>query len=119
MNDTHHTDVAVTQRDGQRVVILRRNLGTLAAEPIVAPLPEGPAILSVRAEPEWYHFSAHASDGAVIDLGRAETRHLSTELARGFTGVYLGMYATGNGTDSTGIAHFDRFEYTPGTPADK
>jgi xylan 1,4-beta-xylosidase len=39
--------------------------------------------------------------------------YLSTEVAQGFTGVYLGMYATGNGKLSAAPAFFDWFEYTP------
>ncbi|MCU0512990.1 MAG: glycoside hydrolase family 43 protein [Anaerolineae bacterium] len=36
---------------------------------------------------------------------------LSSTVAYGFTGVYLGMYATGSGQPSAGHADFDWFEY--------
>lgn len=38
-------------------------------------------------------------------------RILNRNTAGGFTGVYLGMYASGNGTDSKNKALFDYFEY--------
>jgi xylan 1,4-beta-xylosidase len=44
-------------------------------------------------------------------LGEGETRYLSTEVAGGFTGVYLAMYASGNGKPCLGPADFDWFEY--------
>ena len=47
------------------------------------------------------------------ELARGSTRYLSTEVAGGFTGVYLGMYATSNGQERTAPADFDWFEYHP------
>lgn len=113
MHERYRCDMVITNRDDKRVVILRRCLGSLIAEPVILPVPDGPLKIQVRAEPEWYHFQVFPESGEPIELGRVETRHLSTELAWGFTGVYFGMYATGNGTDSQTWAHFDWFEYIP------
>jgi len=38
-------------------------------------------------------------------------RYLSSETVGGFTGVYVGMYATGNGKASNAFADYDWFEY--------
>jgi alpha-N-arabinofuranosidase len=38
---------------------------------------------------------------------------LSTEKIGGFTGVYVGLYATGYGQKSSRPADFDWFEYRP------
>jgi xylan 1,4-beta-xylosidase len=114
MNEEYRVDLAITNRDGQRVALLRRCVGTLTAEPVLLPLPEGDLTLEVRAEPEWYHFTVRPDTGEALALGKVETRHLSTEMAGGFTGVYFGMYATGNGTDSATRAAFDWFAYRPG-----
>jgi xylan 1,4-beta-xylosidase len=46
-------------------------------------------------------------------IAYGETRYLSTEVAGGFTGVYFGLYATGNGQPSTTPAYFDYIEYAP------
>jgi alpha-N-arabinofuranosidase len=40
-------------------------------------------------------------------------RYLSSEVAGGFTGVYAGLYATGNGQPASTPAHFDWFDYEP------
>ena len=44
-------------------------------------------------------------------IGSALTKNLSTEMIGGFTGVFLGMYASGNGTPNTNPADFDWFDY--------
>jgi alpha-N-arabinofuranosidase len=38
-------------------------------------------------------------------------RILSTPIAGGFVGAYIGMYASSNGQSSTNMADFDWFEY--------
>ncbi len=65
----------------------------------------------MRAEPEEYTFWHAADGGALARLDAARTRYLSSEVAGGFTGVYVGLYATGNGRDATTPAHFDWFDY--------
>jgi alpha-N-arabinofuranosidase len=90
---------------------VRRCVGTLTVETKQQPIGDGPAVLQVRAEPEWYRLSVEREGGAIVDLGMVETKHLSTELAGGFVGVFFGMYATGNGTDRQNWASFDWFEY--------
>ena len=111
MNEKYRCDIAVTRREGKRVAFLRRCVGSLVAETGTQAIGEGPATLCIAATPEWYEFTVQVAGGATIALGKAEARHLSTELAEGFTGVYLGMYATGNGADSPAWAEFERFEY--------
>lgn len=113
MREDHRCDIAIGHRNGQLVAVLRRCVGSLTAEVAVYPIPVGPVVLQVRAEPEWYHLSVLPDGGAAIELGKVETRHLSTELAGGFTGVYFGLYATANGVASQGVGHFDWFDYFP------
>jgi alpha-N-arabinofuranosidase len=40
-------------------------------------------------------------------------RYLSTEVGGRFTGVYLAMYATGNGRQTGNEARFDWYVYEP------
>jgi alpha-N-arabinofuranosidase len=54
-----------------------------------------------------------------IPLGSMESRYLSSEVAGGFTGVYLGMFASGNGKNSVSPAYFDWFEYIINTSVKK
>jgi len=44
-------------------------------------------------------------------IEKADAKFLSTETVGWFMGVYVGMYATGNGMESTADAEYDWFEY--------
>jgi len=68
-------------------------------------------ILSIAAQPLAYEFSVRPVAGEPICLGSAPTKDLSSEKIGGFTGVYFGMYATGNGQESTVPADFAWFDY--------
>ncbi len=116
-NDKHHYEIAVTLKDGKRQVLFRKVLKGKIIEPIqYIDVQSGSVILSVKATPLSYEFSCKSSKGTRQVLGTAPTKDLSVEaigFADGmcFTGVYFGMYATGNGQKCTRLADFDWFEY--------
>ena len=112
IDPAHHYEVALTLRGGMRHVVARRRIGTLACEePGVAIEPEGEVTLFIRADRRWYELGCLTRDGTKIVVARGETRYLSSEVAGGYTGVYLGLYATANGADSDNAAYFDWFDY--------
>ena len=119
--DRFHYDIGVTLRQGRRQVFFRKVLKGETIEPIqYVDVQPGPVTLSVKASPLSYEFSFQSSAGDSKVLGTALTKGLSVEkigFDRGmcFTGVYFGMYATGNGQKSTTPADFDWFEYSPDT----
>jgi len=127
MNPRHHYEVGITREQGQRLAITRRTIGSLQVVTARAPLPATGAItLSISAEtPEGVGPRSHyvgdpeyllglvAAEGPLQVLDRPEMRYVSTEVAGGFTGVYLGMYATGNGVPCVAPADFSRFRYEP------
>ena len=113
MNPTHHYDLLVTQRDGERRVGVRRRIGSLVAEVANELLPAGPVTLVVRATPDRYALAYSIGDEAPVDLATGETRYLATEVAGGFTGVFFALYATGNGRPSAEPAYFEWFDYRP------
>jgi alpha-N-arabinofuranosidase len=124
MNPDHRYEIAVGRLNGRRRVFLRQRVGAhLEAVTASHPVDESnPIELRVEATPEEYVFSFGAApaagDGAsaVRELGRAAVRYLSSEVAGGFTGVYFGLYATGDGTAAVAPAHFDWFDYQPVAP---
>ncbi len=111
MNDRHHYELAITQREGRRVATVRRRVGSLLGEATAVAVPEGPLVLGLAGDASDYRFSVAEPGGQPVAVGRGEVRYLSTEVAGGFTGVYVGMYATGNGQRCVGPAAFDWFEY--------
>jgi xylan 1,4-beta-xylosidase len=112
-NGDHRYDLGVRREAGRHEVFVRQTIGPdLSASTAQATLSgAGPVTLEVRAEPEEYTFWYRSGAGAPQRLGAARSRYLSSEVAGGFTGVYLGLYATGNGRESTTPARFDWFDY--------
>jgi alpha-N-arabinofuranosidase len=112
MNESHHYDLYIQKEGNDRFIVLRYRLGSLKHIEKMAKLPSGPVQLRIHAEQLAYTFSyLPAGAPEFIPLGSLETRYLSSEVAGGFTGVYLGMFASGNGKISVSAAGFDWFEY--------
>ncbi len=111
MDERHHCDLAVTQRDRRREVIVYRRIGDLAAVVARRRLPdEGPITLRVACADDVYTFSAAADGEEPTTLATGAARYLSTETAGGFTGVYLGLYAVAGAAESPCVADFEFFE---------
>ena len=113
MNEAHHYEIAVTRSAGSRAIVVRRRIGDLCAVVAQEQIGDGVIELRITAEPMQYSF-AYSLDGQPPHvLATGATRYLSSEVAGGFTGVYFGMYATGNGSPATSPADFDWFDYSP------
>jgi xylan 1,4-beta-xylosidase len=111
INERFHYEIAVGIRNGVKKVFIRRRIGSLWKVESEYEYAQDAIILSVQADPKNYTFSYQQPDGESITLGTGECSLLSTEVAGGFTGVFFGLYATGNGRPSTTPAYFDWFEY--------
>jgi xylan 1,4-beta-xylosidase len=111
MNNRHHYEIAVRCEAGERQVFLRRTIGSLHLVEASQPLPAGGVQLRIEADQAQYRFAFATADGDWQEIGTGETRYLSTEVAGGFTGVYLGLYATGNGLAGNANAYLDYFDY--------
>ncbi|GAA1582728.1 glycoside hydrolase family 43 protein [Actinoplanes couchii] len=110
LDESHHYAVETTDA-GVRVIA---RLGSVRHETPVLPVPDGPVQLRIdivaakdgdghpRQEPDTIRLGTETEVLAELD-----GRYLSTEVAGGFTGRVLGMYA------STGAARFDWFDYAP------
>lgn len=96
MNPTHHYDLFVTRQDGERQVVVRRRIGSLVADVAAMAIGPGALTLAIQAEPQRYSFGVEGSSGDRQILATGETRYLAPEVAGGFTGVYFGLYASGN-----------------------
>jgi alpha-N-arabinofuranosidase len=116
MNEGHHYEIFKTIRGNEPVIVVRRSIGSLRVETasirLSASQSAHASVLSIIADAEWYRLGI-MDGGTFSEIDKAETRYLSTEVARGFTGVYFGMYATGNGAPSSAPADFDWFDYIP------
>lgn len=120
-NDRNHYEIGLTQHAETRKVFFRKVLDGKTVTPVAyLDVPAGDVVLSVKAQPLRYEFFFQAADGKEIHLGSAATRDLSTEQINtqkdtgfNFTGVYFGLFATGNGQPCAAPADFDWFEFQP------
>jgi alpha-N-arabinofuranosidase len=107
MTHRHHYEIAITRRNGQPAIIVRRRIGSLQAIVAQQPITPGPVILHIHARRASYQFGFSQDQEPIHWLAEGETRYLATEVASGFTGIYLGMYTQGMGKP----ADFDWFDY--------
>lgn len=113
MNPAHHYEIAKTMLDGKACVILRRRIGSLQAIETVVPCDAEHLTLRLVCTRERYEFFFSAAESAMTSVGSGETNYLTTEAGGCFTGNYIALFASGNGTDCANAALVHEFRYTP------
>lgn len=100
MDENHHYEVAIRGQQNGYKVVERLNIGDIKSIKHEVDLGNKQyATLVIRSSQERYSFLFQA-DGEEILLGTAQTRYLSSEVAGGFTGVLIGLYASGQDTSA-------------------
>ena len=111
-NNTHHYDLFIRKKKDQYIVQLRVKIGSheyIASEKL---LESNKINLKIIGEPLHYTFYYTENDtNEYKELGKLDTRYLSTEVAGGFTGVMIGLYTSSNGETSNAKAYYDWFDY--------
>ncbi|MBO2942405.1 glycoside hydrolase family 43 protein [Paenibacillus sp. F411] len=114
MSSRYHTEAALTVQEGRRGLLFRQTFGEAKHE-VFKPLEEGQSesavILELEAYPDIVKLYARLADQTRVWLGNTDTSHLSQELAGVWTGLMIGLYATGNGFDCHSPADFHWLEY--------
>ena len=96
-------------------MILRLRIGDAIMVVKEIELPDDAEVtLKVVSDPAQYHFYG-VVDGKEILLGSARTKYLSSEVAGGFTGVVMGMYAVNPEKDEDRKALFMNLCWKQGT----
>lgn len=103
-----------TRRVGRDVVFLRRKVGGVTDESAPVEVGRGPALLRVEGDRERFRFSVARDGGAWSPVGVGPARLIATEVAGGWAGALLGLYATGGGQEARSPADFDYFDYAAG-----
>lgn len=111
-DDQHHYKLAVGLEGGRRILGLSYHLGKIHHLAQQAALAPGPVRLRVTGDKDTYAFWYAQGSGAWQALGQADTRYLSSVTAGGFTGVYIGLYASAP-TAPAAPADFNWFDYRP------
>ncbi|MFE7706971.1 glycoside hydrolase family 43 protein [Streptomyces sp. NPDC057486] len=114
LDEQHHYDIEAAFG---KVQVLAR-IGPLHTVVASQQTPAGPLVLRIevavtqavgdaRTGPDTLSIGIEEPDGTFVELTTLDGRYLSTEVAGGFTGRVMGMYA------SAGTVHFDWFDYEP------
>ncbi|MDA3833199.1 MAG: hypothetical protein PF495_07355, partial [Spirochaetales bacterium] len=112
LQENQHFDIRVKKVGESRVLYVELKFGSLVHQSEEMVLKPGSVKLRIQGARQSFNFSYAQGDDAFKQLESVEARYLSTETVGGFTGVYVGFYATGNGTPCEDEAVFDYFEYT-------
>ncbi len=89
LDEGHHYDLYVEQSNK---VVLRLNIGCVSQRVKEIQLEEALVRLYIKAEHEKYYFYVMKENHKEY-MGYADTKYLSSEVAGGFTGVMIGLYA--------------------------
>lgn len=111
LNDISHFDILVSAKNKQRYLVVKLQFGQTIYRSEEIELEPGPVDLKIEGTgPEFiFSYAQNGQDFKIIE--KADARFLSTETVGWFTGVYIGLYATGNGAASSAVANYDWFEY--------
>lgn len=111
MNEHYHYDIIVRRTQGNKQVVLRKRVASMITEHSL-PCEVGSIELMIDVQPEVFLFSYRQGEGSPKVIGSGETHLLSTEVAGGFTGVFIAMYAYSAAVNGMPAA-FDWFDYEP------
>lgn len=107
-------EIMISSKEGQRYLVVKLQFGPTKYRSKEYPLAPGFVDLRVSGKKDVWKFSYAQNDGQFLEVETVDARYLSTETVGWFTGVYVGLYATGNGTDSKSEATYHWFEYSEG-----
>lgn len=115
LSEDHHYDLAVDCQKGKRTLFLRLCVGDAKAvvKRVELPAEQKEIKLHVVSDPARYHFYGILG-GEEVEMGSARTQYLSSEVAGGFTGVVMAMYAVDPQEDPEIYAQFTDLRWTQG-----
>ncbi len=112
MNNRHHYEAALSQKDGRRKLIFRRQIGSLQKIEKEIDYDNDTVVLELKSNLDYYTFNYQMSEhDKVRELGRGEVSYLTTEVGGSFTGNYIGLYSVGNGEKCITPAIFRNYHY--------
>jgi len=94
MDENHHYDLAVIQENSEKKVLLRLHVGDAISISGQCRISDDIQNIQLKVVSDAIYYSFFYVDAHdELMLGRAQTRYLSSEVAGGFTGTVMAMYA--------------------------
>jgi alpha-N-arabinofuranosidase len=113
LNNGSHFDILISKKEEQRYLEVKLQFGRTVYRSEEIPLKPGPVRLRIKGEKSTFTFSYAQGDDPFVDVETTDSKFLATETVGFFTGVYVGLYTTGNGQPSLASADYDWFVYQP------
>lgn len=115
-NNTHHYGLLLVKTNASYEVQLRVKIGSMNYVAARQTVDGDEVLLRVKGTPYQYtfYFAQPSTPDKFVELGSMDTRYLSKEVAGGFTGVMIGLFASSNGLLTKAAAYFDWFDYETG-----
>nr|CAI78695.1 beta-xylosidase [uncultured Gammaproteobacteria bacterium] len=112
LTNNYHYELAITMRNGKKVAVTKKRVGDISIESECVSIASGPAIVCIQSTHKEYSFLVGSNEIDLKTVSSGIGKFLSPELA-GFcwTGVYFGMYSSGNGKKCSFPADFNWFYY--------
>ncbi|MBN1128875.1 MAG: glycoside hydrolase family 43 protein [Chitinispirillaceae bacterium] len=111
LNERAHYEIALVKRAGAVRIIVRSCTWGKICLVDSADCSASAVFLQVACRHEAYSFSWSPDSSSFDTVAELESKPLSMESIHAFTGVVIGMYATGNGKKCAVPADFDWIEY--------
>ncbi|NJD04418.1 MAG: glycoside hydrolase family 43 protein [Ruminiclostridium sp.] len=111
-NNNYHFRFIYTMDKGNTFIKLIKRKG--GSEELLAERQVNTRRLYLKVEAHEQDYSFYFASGYEnweLLADKADGRILSTQVAGGFVGAYIGMYASSNGESSENVAEYDWFEY--------
>ncbi|MEJ6951766.1 glycoside hydrolase family 43 protein [Natronospora cellulosivora (SeqCode)] len=111
-NHEYHYRFVLSQENNERVIKLIKCSSGKEELIAKAKYAEEKIYLKVEADGQdlTFYYSSDSVDYKVLEKN-VDARILSTDVAGGFVGTCLGLYASSNGSETKNFADFDYFEY--------
>lgn len=113
LDENAHYEIALVQREGQRVIAASLTIDGITQLVAEVPTTAKQILLKIQAELTEYSLLYSLDGQKWMKLASGAAYPLSPQAVKGngFTGVLIGLYATGHGKIAEVLAHFDWFDY--------
>lgn len=113
MNEKAHYEIGLVRKEGQIVIAAYLTVSGQTKLVAEVPAPADSVFLKIIADPAEYSLCYSLDGEKWTKLAAGAAYALSPQAIEGnnFTGVIIGMYATGRGKQSEAMAYFDWFDY--------
>lgn len=111
LNNGSHFDIMVKAQNQKRYLIVKLQFGQTTYQSERIELEPGYVDFRIEGTGPEFIFSYAQNNNDFTTVEKADARFISTQTVGWFTGVYVGLYATGNGEKSETPSVYDWFEY--------